>query len=91
MYKIYEVENFKFYIKFDLIQGKYHPHMLHRHDVYPEDAITTFFNITQSSYNAKNQRYEAYSKDTNITIYYAYRHQKQEEILLITAIKEVLP
>jgi len=88
MYKIFEVENLNFYIKFDLINGEYIPHMLHRHSVSIEQAITTFFNITKQDYNSTNMRYEAYSRDTNITIYYTYKHNNQNEILLITAIQE---
>lgn len=86
MYKIYEVENFKFYIKFDLINGEYTAHFLHRHSVTPEEAIKTFFNITEQNYNPVNMRYEAYSYETGITIYYTFKHDKDDEILIITAI-----
>lgn len=86
MYKVYQAENFKFYLKFDLINGEYIPHILHRHSVTPENAILTFFNISKQNYNPVNMRYEAYSENTKITIYYTFRHNKDYEILIITAI-----
>lgn len=87
MYKVYEAEGIKFYVKFDLINGESLAHMYHRHTIKPEEAITAFFNQTHEIYNQTNMRYEVYSKETDITVFYAYRHNKQNEILLITAIK----
>jgi len=85
MYKIYEVEGLNFYIKYDLVDDTYMPHITYRHFILPEDAIKTYFNITKQRYNEIYMRYEAYSKDTGITIYYTYKQDKKDEILIITA------
>lgn len=61
------------------------PHMTYRHFILPEDAIKTYFNITKQRYIDENKRYEAFSKNTGITIYYTYKHNKKDEILIITA------
>jgi len=85
-YRKFEAKGLIFHIKYDLIEGEYVPHIFHRHSVTPDEAIETFFNITDQSYNPVNMRYEAYSKDTEITIYYTFKHNKDTEILIITAL-----
>lgn len=85
MYKVYEVENSKFYIKFDLINNEYITHMNHRQAITPETAIKAYFNKITDIYNEVNKRFEAYSEELNVSIFYTYRHNKDEEILIITA------
>lgn len=85
MYKIYEVENIKFYVKYEFSSNELVPHFYHRHCVLPDDAVKTFFNITEQVFNEVNKRYEAYSEFTGIKIYYIFKQNKQDEVLIITA------
>ena len=84
-YKAFRVKGKKFIVKMDLnpISGEFEYHMYVRHPVMPEQAIAAFFSKTTEVYNERYDRYELYSADFNITVYYTYL--KEEDVFLITA------
>lgn len=84
-YKAFRVKGKKFIVKMDLnpISGEFEYHMYVRHLVMPEQAIAAFFSKTTEVYNERYDRYELYSADFNITVYYTYL--KEEDVFLITA------
>ncbi len=90
MYEIYEANGYKFYFKFDYdsISKEYVPHVWIRHLLEPEQVIEAFFNISEKSYNKIRDRWEGYSKQDGITIYYFFKKIKNNEVLIITAFKE---
>ena len=57
-----------------------------RHLVTPQEAIAAYFTKTEEEYNTKYNRYEAYSKKFDITVYYTFL--KDENVLLITAFRQ---
>lgn len=63
-------------------------HIYLRHLITAEEAIVAFFNITEQNYNIKHDRYEAYSQDDNICIYYFYYKGNKDVIMIITAFRK---
>ena len=67
------------------ITNDYEYHMYLRHLVMPQQAIAAYFSKTNEIYNEKYDRYELYSEEYNITVYYK---NLEPDILLITAFYE---
>ncbi|MFA7658043.1 MAG: hypothetical protein WCY19_01260 [Candidatus Gastranaerophilaceae bacterium] len=63
-------------------------HIYLRHLVLAEEAIAAFFNITEQIYNIKYDRYEAYSQEDNMYVYYFYYKNNKNIIMIITAFKK---
>ncbi len=84
-YKAFKVRGKKFVVKLDLnpITGAFEYHMYIRHLVMPQQAIAAFFSKTTEIYNEPYDRYELYSEEFNITVYYTYL--KEQDVFLITA------
>ena len=84
-YKVFKIKGQKFVVKLDLnpITNEYEYHMYIRHLVTPQQAIAAFYSKTKEEYNAQYNRYELYSQNLNITVYYTYL--KEQDIFLITA------
>jgi len=87
-YQCFKVKDKVFVVKLDFnpLNNKYEYHMYIRHLVTPQDAIRAYFNKTNENYNEKYDRYELYSQDMNITVFYTYL--KDRNIFLITAFYE---
>jgi len=88
LYKIFEAREIKFHIKFDLVEGFYIPHCKRRHNLEIEDIIASYFNKTEEIFNEINLRFEAYSEKDEIYVYYTFKHNKENEILIITAFRK---
>ena len=88
MYKIFEARQLKFHIKFDLVDDSYIPHCKKRHDLEIEDVIASYFNKTEEIFNEVNLRFEAYSEKDEIYVYYNFKHNNKNEILIITAFRK---
>lgn len=89
MYEIIKVLNTKFYFKKDLnpLTDEYEYHIWIRHLVEPIDAIIAYLNKDEQIYNKIYKRYEADSKENNLSVWYFYRNGNQNEIVIITAFK----
>lgn len=83
-YKIFKIKGQKFIVKMDFnpLTNEFEYHMYIRHLVQPEQAIAAYFSKTTEVYNKKYDRYELFSEELNITVYYKCL---QPDILLITA------
>lgn len=83
-YNVFKIKGKKFIVKLDLnpITNEYEYHMYIRHLIMPEQAIAAYFSKTTEIYNKLYDRYELYSADLNITVYYK---NLKPDILLITA------
>lgn len=79
---------FKFKLDFNPLTKKYEPHIWHRHLIEPDDAIRAFFTITEEEWNAKYQRYEAYSSVCDITLYYMKLKEENTYLFIITAFSD---
>jgi len=89
MYEIIKVLDTKFYFKKDLnpITNEYDYHIWIRHLVEPIEAITAYFNRDDVVYNEQNDRYEAFSIEDDMTVYYFYKNNKTNQVLVITAFR----
>ena len=89
-YLIKKVGKYTFKFKLDLnpINNQYEPHIFHRHLITPDDAIRAFFSISQEEWNEQFQRYEAYSADYDITLYYMKLKEKDTYLFIITAFSD---
>lgn len=87
-YQIFKIKEKKFLVKLDFneLTQQYDYHMYIRHLITPQQAIAAYFSKTTELYNAKYDRYEAYSEKYNITVFYTFL--KDENILLITAFNQ---
>lgn len=63
-------------------------HIYLRHLITAEEIILAFFDITEQTYNIKHDRYEAYSKQDNMCIYYFHYKCNKNIIMIITAFKK---
>ena len=79
---------FKFKLDFNPINKQYEPHIWHRHLITPDDAIRAFFTISEEEWNDKYQRYEAYSQECDITLYYMKLQEKNTYLFIITAFSD---
>ena len=63
-YEIHTVNGLTFRFKLDEnpINGRYEPHIWHRHQVEPEEVVAAYMNLSYKSWNFKYCRYEAYSE-----------------------------
>jgi len=84
MYQVFELRQ----IKFDLIDGSFVPHFKKRHHLELEEVIAAYFNKTEEIFNELNLRFEAYSEKDEVYVYYAFKHNKKNEILIITAFRK---
>ena len=84
-YQIFKIKGKKFIVKLDYneLTKEYDYHMYIRHLITPQQAIAAYFTKTTEIYNKDYNRFEAYSQELNIMVYYTYL--KKEDILLITA------
>ena len=87
-YEIFNIKGKKFVVKLDFnpITQEYDYHMYIRHLITPQQAIAAYFSKTIDEYNAQHDRYEAYSENFNIMLYYTFL--KDKNILLITAFSQ---
>ncbi len=87
MYEIIKVLNKKFYFKKDLnpLNNQFEYHIWIRHLVEPVDAITAYLNLDDKIFNEIYLRYEAYSKEDNLCVWYFYRNGNKNEVVIITA------
>jgi len=90
--KFYEIHtlvglSFKFKLDENPITKEFEPHIWHRHQVVPEETILAYFNKTVEKWNEKHLRYECYSKDENLHVYYMYLSKDKKKIMIITAFK----
>lgn len=83
-YQLFKIKGKKFIVKMDFnpLTNEFEYHMYIRHLIMPEQAIAAYFSKTYEIYNKQHDRYELYSADLNITVYYK---NLQPDILLITA------
>ena len=81
---MFKIRGQKFIVKMDLneLTNEFEYHMYIRHLVMPEQAIAAYFTKTFEVYNDKNSRFELYSEELNITVYYK---PLSDGVLLITA------
>lgn len=89
-YLVKKVGKYTFKFKLDLnpISKEYEPHIWHRHLISPDDAIRAFFTISEEKWNETYKRYEAYSRDYDITLYYMKLQQKDTYLFIITAFSD---
>ena len=89
-YLVKKVGKYTFKFKLDLnqINNQYEPQICHRHLITPHDAIRAFLTISEEEYNEKYQRYEAYSADYDITLYYMKLKEKDSYVFIITAFSD---
>ncbi len=78
---------FRFKLDINPISNEMDYHIWIRHLVEPETVIKAFFNFDKERYNEKYERYEAFSKKYNLTIYYFYL--RKDEVTIITAFQGV--
>lgn len=88
--KYYEIHTliglrFKFKLDKNPITNEFEPHIWHRHQINPEDAVLAFLNKTTNNLNIKHQRYQCYSKINDIHVYYMYLTKDKKNIMIITA------
>lgn len=88
--KFYEIHtliglSFKFKLDRNPINSKFEPHIWHRHQITPEEAVLAYFNKSENKWNEKHKRYECYSKNEDIYIYYMYLSKDKKKIMVITA------
>jgi hypothetical protein len=90
MYDIIEVLDKKFYFKKDLnpITKEYDYHIWIRHLIEPMQAVAAYLNIEETTYNKQHDRYEAYSFEDNIMIYYFFKNNKNNQIIVISAFRK---
>jgi hypothetical protein len=77
--------NIKFRFKLDQVGNDYLHHIFVRHLIDPETAITAYFNQTKKSYNISRQRWESYSKQEDLHLYYL--ELPGNEIFIISAFR----
>lgn len=89
-YLVKHVGKYTFKFKLDLnpITNTYEPHIWHRHLITPDDAIRAFFTIDDEEWNETYKRYEAYSSEQDITIYYMKLQEKNTYLFIITAFSD---
>jgi|SRR3989339_520751 len=75
---------FYFSYDFDIKTQTYIPHIIARRGLSIEDALYTYFNITNQVFNINNNRWEAYSNVTNLGLYYNHYKCLQDNILIIS-------
>ena len=88
-YEIQKILNKEFIFKLDLnpISNEYEPHTWIRHTVEVNEAITAYLNISSISFNAKHNRYEAYSETDKLHIWFNYIKNDKNKIQIITAFR----
>lgn len=79
--------SFKFKLDKNPINNEFEPHIWHRHQVSPEEAVLAYFNKIENRWNIKHKRYEGYSKEDDIYIYYMYLSKNNKKIMVITAFR----
>lgn len=86
-YLVKKVGKFTFKFKLDLnpLTNEYEPHIYHRHLIDVNDAIRAFFTISEQEWNEKYKRYEAYSQEYDIYLYYMKLKNKDTYLFIITA------
>jgi hypothetical protein len=89
MYEIIKVQNTKFYFKKELnpLKNEYEYHIWIRHLIEPIDAIIAYLNQSEKIYNQKHKRYEVYSNEDKIHVWYFYRNNNSNEVNIITAFR----
>ena len=87
-YESFKIKGQKFIVKLDLnpLTNNYEYHMYIRHLITPEEAIAAYFSKTSEMYNEERERYELYSKQYDITVYYI--PLQEPDVFLITAFKQ---
>ncbi len=90
MYEIIKFKGVKFYFKKDLnpLTNEYDYHIWLRHTVEPIEAIAAFFNAEKKRYNPKHSRYEIYSLEDDLVVYYMYYNEQENKVLIITAFRK---
>ena len=79
---------FKFKLDKNPITQEFEPHIWHRHLITPDDAIRAFFTISEETYNTKHKRFEAFSKDYDMTLYYMKLKEQNTYLFIITAFND---
>lgn len=82
---------FNFYL--DKVNGELIPHVTARRNITPLQVIETFFTLNENKlYNIENKRWEGYSKQTGLVIYYYNYQGKEDRINIISALPpELVP
>ena len=88
-YEIHTVNGLTFRFKLDEnpINGRYEPHIWHRHQVEPEEVVTAYLNLSYKSWNFKHCRYEGYSEKDDLNLFFNYYSKDETKIMVITAFK----
>ncbi len=88
-YEIHSVNGLTFRFKLDLnpVNGKYEPHIWHRHQVEPEQVVSAYMNMSEKVWNFKHNRFEGYSKADDLHIFFNYYSKDETKIMVITAFK----
>lgn len=87
--KSYKVKNKRFFISFELnpLTNELDPHIWIRHLIEPHEAIKAWFKISTQEFNSCYDRYEAYSEDYQLNIYYAFMNNDSDKVLIISAFR----
>jgi hypothetical protein len=83
LYEKHKLTTIKFRFKLDLAGTDYLPHIYVRHLITPEIAIQAYLNITTKHYNQRHKRWESYSKNEDVHLYYL--ELPNNEIFIISA------
>ena len=90
--KFYEIHTligltFKFKLDENPITKEFEPHIWHRHQITPEEAVLAYLNKTHNEWNTKYQRYECYFEEEDMHVYFMYLSKDKNKIMVITAFK----
>lgn len=83
--KAIQYKNLTFYFKYnyDPISQNYLPHIFIRHCIDCKTAIEAYLNRKEETYNDEKERYEAYSEEYNLELYYFYINNNRNKIYII--------
>ena len=86
-YSFIEFNGITFYFKLDLnpLSKELEPHIWIRHAVEPEYVVAAYFNLSEKSYNANYKRWEAFSDEYDIYIYFMHWENNENQIIVISA------
>lgn len=76
---------FFFKYNYDPISDSYLPHIFIRHCIDCKTAIKAYLSRTKEVYKEKKERYEAYSEEYNLELYYFHPGRNENKIYIIMA------